>query len=87
MADFPSKVTPHTLRHSKAMHLLEAGCSEIVIQHILGHSDIKTTMVYAKANNEMVREALKKVNKDESNFSENAIWINDENILTWLESL
>jgi len=87
MADFPLKVTPHTLRHSKAMHLLEAGCSEIVIQHILGHSDIKTTMVYAKANNEMIRESLKKVNKDEPGFSENAIWQNDENILTWLESL
>jgi integrase len=43
----PSKVGPHTLRHSKAMHMLQAGVPLMIIRHILGHVDVKTTEVYA----------------------------------------
>jgi site-specific recombinase XerD len=43
--DFP--VTPHVLRHSKAMHLLQSGVNLIYIRDFLGHVDYSTTEVYA----------------------------------------
>lgn len=54
----PEKVSPHTLRHSKAMHLLENGVNLIYIRDILGHASVVTTEVYAKANPQMKREAI-----------------------------
>ena len=42
----PRKITPHLLRHSKAMHLLHAGNPTTVIQAILGHADLRTTDIY-----------------------------------------
>jgi site-specific recombinase XerD len=54
----PPKVTPHMLRHSKAMHLLENGVNLIYIRDLLGHETVVTTEVYAKANPEMKRKAI-----------------------------
>lgn len=62
--DFGKKVHTHTLRHSYATHLLEAGVSLKVIQKYLGHSSLQTTMVYlhltdmAEANTRKVIEKL-----------------------------
>ena len=54
----PEKISPHVLRHSKAMHLLENGVNLIYIRDILGHASVVTTEIYAKANPEMKRHAI-----------------------------
>lgn len=54
----PEKISPHVLRHSKAMHLLENGINLIYIRDILGHASVVTTEVYAKASPEMKRQAI-----------------------------
>jgi len=80
-------VSPHKLRHSKAMHLLEEGCTHVVIQHLLGHSDLKTTSIYAKAHPEMVRSALEKTCKKKSVSVAKFSWQNDSQLLDWLNEL
>jgi integrase len=45
-AGIPKRVTPHTFRHSFASHLLQANVDIRTIQERLGHSDVKTTMIY-----------------------------------------
>ena len=60
MAGVDVHVSPHVLRHTKAMHLLEAGINIFYIKNFLGHENILTTEVYAKASIEMQRHALEK---------------------------
>lgn len=82
----PPKVKPHLMRHSKAMHLLQAGVNLIYIRDFLGHVDIKTTEIYARADTETKRNAIEKAYPDliDSNLPE---WNKDQELLAWLSNL
>lgn len=57
---FRSRITNHCFRHSKAMHLLEAGVNLIYIRDLLGHTSVVTTEIYAKTNPKIKEEQLRK---------------------------
>ncbi len=83
---FTQPVSPHSLRHTKGMHLLQSGVSLDVIRDFLGHADAKTTEIYARANLEMKRDALEKV-AGHLPLSTIPFWKQDETLLEWLRSL
>ncbi len=83
---FKQPVSPHSLRHTKGMHLLQSGVSLEIIRDFLGHVDVKTTQIYARANLEMKRKALEKV-ADASPLPEIPSWKQDNSLLEWLQSL
>ena len=57
---YPERLSPHCMRHSRAMHLLEAGVNLVYIRDLLGHSSVETTEVYAKASPEVKRQHIER---------------------------
>jgi site-specific recombinase XerD len=81
-----AEVSPHVLRHSRAMHLYEAGVPLPYIRDILGHVDLTTTEIYARASTEAKRKALE-ATYTEIVTDDLAEWNHDTGLLTWLASL
>jgi len=81
----PDKISCHSLRHSKAMHLLQAGVNLVYIRDILGHESVQTTEVYARVDSKHKRDAIEKAYCDVIN-KEVPEWNNNENLITWLKN-
>ena len=79
-------VTPHTLRRSRAMHLVQAGVNLIYIRDLLGHADVSTTEIYARADAEAKRKAIENAYEP---LTPDALpdWTLDSSLIGWLDSL
>jgi site-specific recombinase XerD len=82
----PPTVSPHSLRHSKAVHLLQSGINIVYIRDILGHADLKTTEIYAKIDPKTKRETLESVYQNPNPEMPNS-WHKDEGLMKWLADL
>ena len=80
------KITPHVLRHTKAMHLLRAGVNLFYIRDILGHVDISTTEIYAKIDVEQKRDILESVSNATTSVNMKQ-WKNEPDLMAWLKGL
>lgn len=68
------------------MHLLQSGVPLEIIRDFLGHVDVKTTEIYARANLEMKRKALEKAT-DGTTLPKFPSWQQNKTLLEWLRSL
>ena len=83
------QVSPHKLRHTKAMHLTEADVNPIFIRDFLGHTDLKVTEIYSKTSIKMKKAALDKMNSGKTVIPDKPVkdWTNDNSLLDWLNGL
>jgi integrase/recombinase XerD len=78
-------ISPHTMRHTKAMHLLQSGVPLVMVKDFLGHVDLKSTEVYVQADLEMKRKALDSANGPHA--TEPPAPQLSSSLIEWLESL
>jgi integrase/recombinase XerD len=81
------KIGPHTLRHTTAMHLLQAGVEINVIKEWLGHVDLNTTHGYVEIDMKMKEEALKKTSPPKTKTRVQSLIKKEKTVLEWLEAL
>ena len=79
-------VSPHGLRHSKSMHMLQAGVPLIYIRDFLGHSEISTTEIYARCDSEQKRKAIEAACPSITK-ADVPLWHSDSTLMEWLQSL
>lgn len=84
----PERISCHSLRHSRAMHLLQAGVNLVYIRDLLGHVSIQTTDIYARADSKAKREALEKAYTDlVPNRDSDRDWEKSKDLRDWLRDL
>ena len=84
----PERLSPHSFRHSKATHLLQAGMNIIYVRDFLGHSSVKTTETYVRMDSEQKRKALEAAAADIVPQSQTIeVWNDDEKLLNRLKGL
>lgn len=78
------KVTPHVIRRTRAMHPLQAGVNLIYIRDLLGHADVSTTEIYARADAEAKRRAIESAYPS---LTPEPLpdWTADQDLLAWLD--
>jgi site-specific recombinase XerD len=77
-------ITPHTIRRTRATHLLQAGANLIYIRDLLGHADISTTEIYARADTETKRQAIENAYQS---LTPDPLpdWTADQGLIQWLD--
>lgn len=81
----PSDFSPHKMRHTTAMELVDSGVDLIYIRDLLGHASVKTTEVYVRANSARKREAIEAASK-EIVPREEAHWESNARLKEWLKN-
>lgn len=84
-----TEISPHKLRHTKAMHLTEADVNPIFIRDFLGHTDLKVTEIYSKTSIKMKKAALDKMKSSMEVVPDTPAqdWTEDKTLLDWLNGL
>lgn len=82
----PKSVSPHSLRHSKAVHLLRSGVPLVYIRDFLGHACVTTTEIYAKVDTEETRKALEGAYQVPAQETVPE-WEQDKTLMSWLSEL
>lgn len=77
-------ITPHVIRRTRAMHLLQAGVNLTCIRDLLGHADVPATEIYARANAEAKRNAIESAYQS---LTPGPLpdWTADQDLLEWLD--
>jgi integrase/recombinase XerD len=78
-------ITPHVIRRTRAMHLLQAGVNLIYIRDLLGHADVSTTEIYARADAQAKRKAIENAYQSLTPELCPADWTADQDLLQWLD--
>lgn len=82
----PIGISPHSLRHSKAMVMMKAGVNLICIRDFLGHQSVSTTEIYARIDNQQKIDAINRTSMVPPT-DELPSWQKDKGLLHWLEQL
>lgn len=80
------RITPHSFRHTAAVHLLESGVDVAIVKDWLGHASLDSTYIYARANLETKRRALHNLELTSPGGKRKA-WKQNPGLMAWLDSL